>query len=150
VGLGPFTTLSTLARKLSNSPSGSQSQIILIDSIGFIEDLNPLLLNAFHTTLSELANSDLILLFVDASDKLSTVIDKAVTSHDLLTTRLEGVPVQVCVNKVDITDREHLNKVNEEIRKIFGPIEIIEISSKTGDNVQMLLKRIAEQPMATM
>jgi len=150
VGLGPFTTLSTFARRLSNSPNGSHSQIILIDSIGFIEDLNPLLLNAFHTTLSELANSDLILLFVDASDKLSTVIDKVATSHDVLARKLEGVPVQVCVNKVDITNREHLNKVNEEIRKIFGPIEIIEISSKTGDNVQMLLQRIADQPVAAV
>ncbi|MGO9644626.1 MAG: GTP-binding protein, partial [Candidatus Bathyarchaeia archaeon] len=113
-------------------------------------DLNPLLLNAFHTTLSELANSDLILLFVDASDNLTTVINKVATSHDVLARKLEGVPVQVCVNKVDITNREHLDKVNEEIRKIFGPIEIIEISSKTGDNVQMLLQRIADQPMAAI
>jgi len=145
VGLGPFTTLSTYARRLPNSPNGSH--LILIDSIGFIEDLNPLLLNAFHTTLSELANSDLLLLFVDASDNLATVIDKAAASHDVLARELEGVPVQVCVNKVDITNREHLNEVNLEIRKIFGPIEIIEISSKTGENVQMLLQRIAEAPI---
>jgi GTP-binding protein HflX len=144
VGLGPFTTLSTFARRLSNSPSWPQYRLILIDSIGFIEDLNPLLLNAFHTTLNELANSDLILLFVDASDNLATVIDKVTASYDVLTSQLNGVPVQVCVNKIDITDRDHLNQVSKEIRKIFGQIEIIEISSKTGDNVQQLLQTIAE------
>jgi GTP-binding protein HflX len=52
-GLGPFTTLSTFARKVSLPwRKASYDSFILIDSIGFIEDLNPLLLNAFHTTLN--------------------------------------------------------------------------------------------------
>jgi len=48
----------------------------MVDSIGFIEELNPLLLNAFRTTLSELSNSDLVLLFVDGSDDIETVVQK--------------------------------------------------------------------------
>ena len=42
---------------------------ILIDSIGFIEDMHPIILKAFHATLGELAAADLVLLFVDASDE---------------------------------------------------------------------------------
>jgi GTP-binding protein HflX len=141
IGLGPFTTLSTFARKVSSSTDS----FIIIDSIGFIEDLNPLLLNAFHTTLSELANSDLILLFVDASEDIETVRRKTATSHEIMEKEVSGVPVLICINKVDITDREHLDKVLEEVRKAFGTEETIEVSSKTGANVPELLERIAER-----
>ena len=141
IGLGPFTTLSTFARKVSSSADS----FIIIDSIGFIEDLNPLLLNAFHTTLSELANSDLILLFVDGSDDIETVWRKTVASHEIMEKEVSGIPVLICINKVDITNREHLDKVLEEVHKAFGTEETIEVSSKTGANVPELLERIAER-----
>src|SRR5208283_3843678 len=64
VGLGPFTTLTTFARK-AQLP---QAEFILIDSIGFIEDMHPIILKAFHANLEELATADLVLLFIDASD----------------------------------------------------------------------------------
>jgi GTP-binding protein HflX len=142
VGLGPFTTLSSLARKI---PMESGSSFIMVDSIGFIEELNPLLLNAFRTTLSELANSDLVLLFVDGSDDIETVIRKTLASHEVMQKEVEGVPVLVCVNKVDIATREHLDDVLAEIRKIFGEDEILEISSKTGANLPILLRKISEK-----
>lgn len=142
IGMGPFTTLSTLARKVSMP---RKEEFILIDSIGFIEDLSPLLLNAFHTTLNELANSDLILLFVDGSDGIETAKRKLSASHDVMEKEITGVPVLICINKVDIASREHLDKVLEETRKIFGFGEIIEISSKTGANVPELIQKISEK-----
>lgn len=145
-GMGPFTTLSTLARKVSMpSKEVRTKSFILIDSIGFIEDLNPILLNAFHTTLNELANSDLILLFVDGSDSIPTSMRKLSTSHDAIEKEISGVPILICINKVDIAPREHLDKVIEETRRIFGAVEIVEISSKTGENVPNLLEKIAEK-----
>jgi GTP-binding protein HflX len=142
IGLGPFTTLSTLARKVSTP---RKDEFILIDSIGFIEDLNPLLLNAFHTTLNELANSDLILFFVDGSDSIETAKRKLSASREVMDKEISGVPVLICINKVDIASREHLDKVLEETRKIFGFGEIVEISSKTGANVPVLLQKISEK-----
>jgi len=146
VGLGPFTTLSTFARKVSTYSRGdSADSFIMIDSIGFIEDLSPLLLNAFHTTLNELANSDLIVLFVDGSDDIETVKRKVSASREIMEKEISGVPVLICINKVDIAAREHLDKVLEETRKVFGTEEILEISSKTGANVPDLLQKIAER-----
>ena len=58
---------------------------------------------------------------------------------------ITGVPVLICINKVDIASREHLDKVLEETRKIFGFGEIIEISSKTGANVPELIQKISEK-----
>jgi len=117
----------------------------MVDSIGFIEDLNPLLMNAFRTTLSELANSDLVLLFVDAGDDIETVIRKTLSSRETMQKEVPGVPILVCVNKIDIATREHLDKVLKEVRRIFETEEIIEISSKTGANQAVLLKKIGER-----
>ncbi len=142
VGLGPFTTLSSFARKISTESGYS---FIMVDSIGFIEELNPLLLNAFRTTLSELSNSDLVLLFVDGSDDIETVVQKTLTSHEALQKEVPSVPILVCVNKIDIATREHLDKVLKEVRRIFETEEIMEISSKTGANESVLLSKIGER-----
>ncbi|MGA8903991.1 MAG: GTP-binding protein, partial [Candidatus Bathyarchaeia archaeon] len=146
VGLGPFTTLSSFARKI---PVESGSSFIMVDSIGFIEELNPLLLNAFRTTLSELANSDLVLLFVDGSDDIETVIRKTSASHEAMQKEVPGVPILVCVNKIDIATREHLDKVLKEVRRVFETEEIIEISAKTGANDSVLLSKIAKRLATT-
>jgi len=151
IGLGPFTTLSTFARKISTHATGNfEDSFIMIDSIGFIEDLSPLLLSAFHTTLNELANSDLVLLFVDGSDDLATVIRKVTASHEIMNKEIHGVPILICINKVDLATREHLDKVLAETRKIFERDEIIEISSKTGANLPNLLQRIYEKLAPTV
>jgi GTP-binding protein HflX len=146
VGLGPFTTLSTFARKVSAYSEGeSADSFIMVDSIGFIEDLSPLLLNAFHTTLNELTNSDLILLFVDASEEIETVIRKISASHEVMNREVHGVPVLICINKVDLATREHLDAVLTETRRIFSEEEILEVSAKTGANVPDLLRKISER-----
>jgi len=151
IGLGPFTTLSTFARKISPKGRGDSSDsFIMIDSIGFIEDLSPLLLSAFHTTLNELANSDLALLFVDGSDDLETVIRKITASHEIMNKEMHGVPVLICINKADLATREHLDKVLAETRKIFKEDETLEISSKTGANVPSLLQKVSERLMLTV
>jgi len=144
IGMGPFTTLSTFARKVSIPSQGeSVNGFIIIDSIGFIEDLSPLLLNAFHTTLNELASSDLILLLVDGSEDIENVKRKISACHEVMAKEISDVPILVCLNKIDLATRDHLGKVLEEIRRVFVHEEIVEISSKTGANVQELLRQIA-------
>jgi GTP-binding protein HflX len=144
IGMGPFTTLSTFARKVQ-MPSQREgvNSFIIIDSIGFIEDLSLLLLNAFHTTLNELANSDLILLFVDGSEDIANVKRKISTCHQVMAQEINHVPLLICLNKADLATREHLDKIFEETRRVFKHEEIVEISSKTGANVQELLQKIA-------
>ena len=56
-----------------------------------------------------------------------------------------GVPILICINKVDIASREHLDKVVHGTREIFGTGETVEISSKTGANVPDLLEKIDER-----
>ena len=141
-GLGPFTTLSTCARKVTYySKDKIQTEFIIIDSIGLIEDIHPTLLKAFHTTLSEIVNSDLILLFVDANDDLSTIIRKVTAAETIIKNEAPDIPIIVCANKIDLTTTEHLKEVTESLRNFYG-FYVTEISSKTGDKLDMLLEAV--------
>jgi GTPase Era involved in 16S rRNA processing len=76
---------------------------------------------------------------VDGSDDLETVIRKIATSHEIMNKEVHGVPVLICINKVDLATREHLDTVLMETRKVFEKNEILEISSKMGANLRSLL-----------
>ena len=58
---------------------------------------------------------------------------------------IHGVPILICINKVDLATREHLDKVHAETRKVFVENEIFEISAKTGANLPSLLQKISER-----
>ena len=58
---------STLSTKTARAQSDKR-EILVTDTVGFIEDLPPWMVEAFHSTLEEIALADVILLVVDASD----------------------------------------------------------------------------------
>jgi GTP-binding protein HflX len=145
-GLGPFTTLSTCARKVTYSKDKIRTEFIIIDSIGFIEDLHPTLLKAFYTTLSEIANSDLILLFVDATDDLPTITRRVAMAEKIIKEKSPNIPIIICVNKIDLTTHEHLKQVTELLRNV-DEFPIVEISSKTGEELDTLLETVHDAIM---
>jgi GTP-binding protein HflX len=59
-----FATLDPLSRRLRLP---REREIIISDTVGFIRNLPPDLINAFRATLEEIADSDLIIHLVDAS-----------------------------------------------------------------------------------
>ena len=61
-----FATLDTTTRKFS-LPSGTE--ILLTDTVGFIQRLPHHLIKAFYSTLEEVAYADVIVLVCDVSDK---------------------------------------------------------------------------------
>ncbi len=139
VGLGPFTTLSTFARKIN------KFNFILIDSIGFIEDMHPIILDAFDATLKEIANADLILLFIDASDDFETLTRKINTSDQILRRIGASSKMIICINKIDLVDKEKLEKINEIVKRRFLGVKTVFISAKTGENIDQLLKLIMDE-----
>jgi GTP-binding protein HflX len=142
VGLGPFTTLTTFARKASTSPTGDKSEFIIIDSIGFIEDMHPTILKAFHATLGELATADLVLLFIDASDEKFPLERKVRSCSQILREVDVTSPIIICANKIDRTSPEQLEESKSIIRKYFSSEEIISISVKAGQNIDAVLSAI--------
>ena len=107
-GLGPFTTLSTFARRVDYNNGGDAFSFILVDSIGFIEDMHPIILKAFNTTLGEISTSELILLFIDISEDEEMVYRKLTASNQILKQIAPNVPVLICINKIDRTEESQL------------------------------------------
>lgn len=140
VGLGPFSTLSTCARRVNFAGRS----FIIIDSIGFIENLHPLILDAFYTTLSELAMSDVILLFVDVSEPLSEILRKALTADKVLRDVAAKPSMIICLNKIDKIEGGKLNEVVTILRRIFPNHPLIPISAKRGAQVDNLLSEVVK------
>ncbi len=141
VGLGPFTTLSTFARKVRFGPSRN-SESILIDSIGFVEDMHPTIVKAFTATLGEIAHSDLILLFVDGSEETHVIARRCSSMNKILREIDADGHLIVCPNKIDLVDTDRLANVLETIRERFIGTAVIPISALTGENLGELFAAV--------
>src|SRR5690606_13111298 len=60
-----FATLDPTVRRIRFP---EDREVVLLDTVGFIRDLPPALVQAFSATLEEVADADLLLLVVDAND----------------------------------------------------------------------------------
>lgn len=138
-----FTTLSTKAAEL-DLPG---RQIVLSDSVGFISNLPSALLQAFNTTLMEVAESDVIILVVDASDTIDEMNRKIDTCLDTFNEiGANGIPIITALNKIDLIDIAAI----EERKQILAEIstEVIPISAENKVNLDSLiaaLERILPQ-----
>ena len=141
VGLGPFTTLSTFARKVRVEASRN-SEVLLIDSIGFIEDMHPTIVKAFTATFGEIAHSDMILLFVDASEDTHSISRRCSSMNKILREIGADGDIIVCANKIDLIESRELERALDVIREGFIGTEIVAISARTGENLSALFTAI--------
>jgi len=140
VGRGPFTTLSTFARRVDYHNGADAFSFILVDSIGFIEDMHPIILKAFNTTLGEISNSDLILLFVDISEENEVIHRKLMASSEILKKIAPTVPLVLCINKVDKCDQDHMLAGRKLVTDIFPAAPEIALSALKGQNTEAVLR----------
>ncbi|MEM3040775.1 MAG: GTPase HflX [Nitrososphaerota archaeon] len=133
-----FTTLSTKRRlaKIDGKP------VYVSDTVGFIKNVPTLLISSFMSTLMEIAEADLILLVIDASEPVETMREKLDAS--LSTLRQIGVtntPIIIVLNKNDIAPPTNL----EEAAKVIGQsYPVINISAKRGDNIEGLHRVVSQ------
>jgi GTPase len=116
-----FATLDPTTRRMRIpiDNEGTTSQILLTDTVGFIHELPPSLVDSFRATLEEVTESDALLHLVDLSHPAWHSHIRAVMSI------LEGMPIAagpaiVVFNKIDQVDSERLAQAEEEFpRAIF-------------------------------
>ena len=95
-----FVTLDTTSRRLRFPRQGD---VIITDTVGFIRDLPPDLVTAFRATLEELADADVLLHVVDASDPyLERKMDAV--SRVLADLDLGSIPRLTVMNKADVVE----------------------------------------------
>lgn len=141
-GLGPFTTLTTFARKVAYNGGFN---LILVDSIGFIEDMHPIIIKAFNTTLGEISSADLILLFVDISEDPESIFRKLTASNYFLKRIALNVPVVLCDNKIDRCTPDELEERKMLVSRVFSGTPQVELSALTGRNTDQVLKLAYER-----
>jgi GTP-binding protein HflX len=131
-----FATLDPITRKL-HLPGGNQ--VLLTDTVGFIQRLPTQLVAAFRATLEEVTEADVLLHVLDASHPNVLEHLRAVNQilRDLGT---EEKPTITALNKVDaVTDRGALEQLLQEVAL---PAEI---SALTGEGLQDLLAMIESE-----
>ncbi|WIM07023.1 MAG: GTPase HflX [Candidatus Nitricoxidivorans perseverans] len=130
-----FATLDTTSRRLYIDGAG---QIVISDTVGFIRDLPHSLVAAFHATLEETAQADLLL----------HVVDSASPDRDQQMAAVAGVldeigagevPNIVVWNKIDATAAAPGVERDE-----YGNIVRIRVSAKSGEGLDLLRAVLAE------
>ena len=102
-----FVTLDPLIRRVRLADGG---QILLSDTVGFIDRLPHQLVAAFHATLEEVAAADLLLHVIDGSAHDLDRREEAV--HTVLReVGADKVPVIEVVNKIDLIARDALDRL---------------------------------------
>jgi 50S ribosomal subunit-associated GTPase HflX len=134
-----FSTLSTTTRRVSEI----KANILMSDTVGFIRDLPPDLVNAFNSTLEEIFDADLILLIFDASEPKEVIRSKLSTSLKILLPKIESGSIVVIGNKVDLlSSQESRADITALVKPITQPYDLILISSVTGEGLSLLKERI--------
>jgi GTP-binding protein HflX len=113
-------------------------EIILADTVGFVRNLPPELVDAFRATLEETADADLLLHVVDASDLDA---QEKIQEVDKILNRIGAmnVPQLKIFNKVDKLQKYP----HEPIRNQLGLVSSLWVSSHTGVGLQYLGEAIA-------
>jgi GTP-binding protein HflX len=110
-----FATLDPTTRRLlvPDSDRGESRTILLTDTVGFIHELPPSLVDAFRATLEEVTEADALLHVVDLSHPAWHAQLRSVMAI-LAEMPLTPGPMLIAFNKVDRVDSETLERAKEE------------------------------------
>jgi GTP-binding protein HflX len=133
-----FATLDTRVAKLW-LPSANV-EILASDTIGFIQDLPPQLVDAFRSTLEETVEADLLLHVIDAADPFR---DEKIAEVEAVLAHLGLADAQklYVFNKMDRAKRVP----KATLLKRFKARTPVFVSAKTGEGLEELKAKIAER-----
>ncbi|TFG69793.1 MAG: GTPase HflX [Methanomassiliicoccus sp.] len=135
-----FSSLSTTTRRIP----GMKENVLMIDTVGFIRDLPPDLINAFKSTLEEIFYSDLVLFVFDSSDDSDILEMKMRTAFDILLPKVGDTPIVAVGSKMDKISSEKIENSRKIIQGIIGTRQLMFVSSFTKDGLNLIRERIHE------
>jgi GTPase len=141
-----FATLDPLTRRIFVPDLGP---VVLSDTVGFVRDLPHTLVQAFHATLEEVANADLLLHIVDAAahdrdDQIENV------NAVLVEIGAQDIPQVVVFNKIDLFPGAHKAGIE---RRLDGAISRVNVSAQERlgiDCLRLALKEALEAPTLSL
>lgn len=130
-----FATLDPTVRR-AQTPDGRD--YTLADTVGFVRDLPHQLVEAFRSTLEEVADADLLLHVVDGShpDPESQISAVREVLADVEATDVKEI---IVINKADIADPEVIDRLRRAEK------HCVTVSARTGEGLDELLALIADE-----
>lgn len=135
-----FSTLDPVTRRI-RMPSGDE--LLLTDTVGFIQKLSPMVVAAFRATLEELAESDILLHVLDITHpkapEQAEVVEE--TLEDL---GLSNKPRLMVLNKMDLLESlegEHGGLPPAGLQSYPS----VPVSAMKGWNLDLLLEEVEAQ-----
>jgi GTP-binding protein HflX len=129
-----FATLDPTVRR-AQTPDGRD--FTLADTVGFVRHLPHQLVEAFRSTLEEVAEADLILHVVDGSD-VEPASQLAAVREVFADIDAMGVAELVVINKADLAEPEVLARLRRQ-----EPNAVV-VSARTGAGLDQLRERLGE------
>ena len=132
-----FATLDTTTRRLFIAPSVN---VALSDTVGFIRNLPHGLVAAFHATLTEAVEADVLLHVVDASNPLC---DEQIAEVNKVLAEIgaDDIPQVIVYNKID---RLEGSPPATALRNEDGKIGELRVSAATGSGMDLLRDAIRQ------
>ena len=133
------STLGKLKRSTAYDPVNPAPDVLVSDTIGFISNLPPRLIEAFKSTLLETIHADLLIHVIDASDP---EIDRkiSVVQETLKDLEADTIPQITVLNKIDLPAARTL----EEIKSLTAHLDPLYLSAADGGGVKELRDRVLE------
>ncbi len=138
---GLFTTLDPLFKSLQLH---NGENIVISDTVGFLQNLPHHLIEAFKATLEEVAQADLLIHVLDVAHRRVYEHNKAVFEV-LKELEAQDKPMITALNKIDLLDDKMWL---EQLKQDF--VNPVPISAKLKQNLDFLLKKIQENFAARM
>jgi GTP-binding protein HflX len=135
-----FATLDPMTRRVKLA--GGQ-EILLTDTVGFLQRLPTTLVAAFRATLEEVTEADLLVHVVDASSPSMARQIEAV-EQVLEEIGAGGIPMLVALNKADLLPAG----VPLELPGLAAALPCVRVSALNGTGIEELLRCISENLLA--
>lgn len=137
-----FATLDPTTRRLDLADgSGAVRRLLLTDTVGFIRELPPPLVEAFRSTLEETLEADGLLIVVDLADPAWPV--QLRTVHTILDSLGSQAPRRLVANQIDRCPAGAL----EQARSFDA--DVVFISATEGLGLQHLRDVLQDWPQST-
>ena len=134
-----FATLDPTSRRLRLP---YDQEVIINDTVGFIRDLPEPLVSAFRATLEEIADSDLLIHVVDASNP--RVMQQIASVNQILHgLEYDRVPQIVVLNKSDLLGEEQIVGLQRQI-ELDTHLNSVAISAIRRETLRPMVKAVAE------
>jgi GTP-binding protein HflX len=134
-----FATLDPTSRRLRLP---YDQEVIINDTVGFIRDLPEALVSAFRATLEEIADSDLLVHVVDASNPR---VLQQIASVDKILGELHfnEIPKLIVLNKTDLLSEEAIERLTRQVMLDSGA-NCVSISAIRRESLRPMVEAIGE------